>query len=571
MSSNILKILKNIECRASYLYKNNYIKNTHTPYNNLMIENLICDGRCHLVAVFKNYLIEDDNSEYLHRFYKYRESCPRLKKLFLLYDETSVIFPNYTPLIESQYLYNNVIKKQRVIDEQQDLENKRNKLKLNKNKNEKLIKEDKVINSTIFGDMFTGGDSILRIVFGIENKDNVNKNDNYNKNKEQKSNENKSVYNDSDELKTIIKEIEIAEQKLKNKNNENTLARRELNSNNALKYRLKIINNNHSKNKNVDKLNNMTNNSTNITSSSNININQSVNLNSIKNNHIKNTKKLGILNQINRNYLNIINNYNFKNTYEDSNYKNRFVITNRKIIKSTIPNRTKYELKFNNINNNIVTDLNNPVKRKNLKNNSNANTISISRIKFNNYFNNNDYQLNSKLKEKVNLYNDKYDLNNKQNKILSKIPKIDIHNLDLFNKNNEKILTFTNRNSNRNNNRNLFFRETEAIKSERNIEEKRYQDNIKMILDPILTFSSTNLKSKVIFDKNKDKKMYIINDIKLKSISQRKKNSQYFSNKNGNKSSKKLVINNYNLKTSQIIKNKGKYNNKFYRIGKLDY
>ena len=92
-----------------------------------------------------------------------------------------------------------------------------------------------------------------------------------------------------------------------------------------------------------------------------------------------------------------------------------------------------------------------------------------------------------------------------------------------------------------------------------------------MILDPILTFSSSNLKSKVIFDKNKDKKMYIINDIKLKSISQRKKNSQYIYNKNANKSSKKLVINNHNLKTSQNIKNKGKYNNKFYRIGKLDY
>ena len=84
----------------------------------------MCNGRCHLVAVFKNYLIEDDNSEYLRRFYKSRESGPRLKKLFLYHEETSVIFPNYTPLVESKYLYNNVIKKQRVIDEQQDLENK---------------------------------------------------------------------------------------------------------------------------------------------------------------------------------------------------------------------------------------------------------------------------------------------------------------------------------------------------------------------------------------------------------------------------------------------------------------
>ena len=136
MSAN--KYIFNKICSRAYdlckFYSKKYI---NYQYNNLMIENLMSNGRCHLVAVFKNYLIEDDNSEYLRRFYKYKESNPRLKKLFVYHDETSVIFPNYTPLVESKYLYNNVIKKQRIIDEQQDLEHIRNDQKLNRRKKRK--------------------------------------------------------------------------------------------------------------------------------------------------------------------------------------------------------------------------------------------------------------------------------------------------------------------------------------------------------------------------------------------------------------------------------------------------
>ena len=100
MQKNLKFILKKIESLASYLYKYHYRKYFHIHYNNLVVENLMCNGRCHIVSVFKNHLIEDDNSEYLRRFYKMKEYAPRLKKLFLYHDETSVIFPNYTPLVE---------------------------------------------------------------------------------------------------------------------------------------------------------------------------------------------------------------------------------------------------------------------------------------------------------------------------------------------------------------------------------------------------------------------------------------------------------------------------------------
>ena len=278
-------IIKKIKYRAAYLCKQHYKKYVHRSYNKLMIENLMCNGKCHLVAVFKNYLIQDDISDYFRRFYTYKEAIPRLIKLFKFHQETSVIFPNYTPLIESKYLYNNVIRKQRIIDAQQDLKEKRNNSKSKKKNNKENINTDKnIFNSTILGDILSPSESVLRIVFGIEKKEKklsiVNQDvpDNLDKIKE------KDDYNDNDidkseyiEMKNLIKEVENVEENIKNMN-KNNLVGYKLNSKNALKYKLKLIsspNNNQTKNKHYEKLNSITNNSTNITSSSYI-INQGI-------------------------------------------------------------------------------------------------------------------------------------------------------------------------------------------------------------------------------------------------------------------------------------------------------
>ena len=92
------------ESFASQLIYKNYQDYAQMDFDIIMVENLMCNGRCHLVALFKNYLIEDDKSEYLRRFYKKKESSPRLKKLFAYHDETSVIFPNYVILDEKNYI-----------------------------------------------------------------------------------------------------------------------------------------------------------------------------------------------------------------------------------------------------------------------------------------------------------------------------------------------------------------------------------------------------------------------------------------------------------------------------------
>ena len=611
MQNNLINLIKKIESRANYLYKYHYRKYIHITYNNLIVENLMCNGRCHLVAVFKNYLIEDDNSEYLRRFYKSKESGPRLKKLFLYHEETSVIFPNYTPLVESKYLYNNVIRKQRVIDEQQDLENKRNDLKLKKKNKEMLKKDEKVFNSTVFGEILTSSESVLRILFGIENNNNKKVSmkhtiDHSKKNDDKNNNRNDIDDDESDceAFKQLIKEVENAEENMKIENN-NSLVGYKLNSNNALKYKLKLINNsnnNQIKSKNYDKMNSVTNNSTNITSSSN-NINVNINLNKIKNNNNLSFKdsfllsKNGLkLNHTIRNSLTVINPNNPKNNNNEKEiYKNSLTIQTHKKSNSTIPSRTLYGLNFHQ-NRNIINNIINQEKKPSLKSNSNSHSNNTSRITNiniynNNYIYNNNFPHNGKcLDKKNNLLNSnnnsnnntKFNSSNKSNKAFAKIPKIDLHRLDIINNNgnnnNNKLLTLTNRNlnSNRNhnyilNNPNLFFAETEVLKTERNIMKKKNQkkDLIKSIISPMITFSPTNhvRKSKVIFGRNSHTKLVVINDQNtnnIKSVSQ-KKNKQYFSNKNINKSTKKLITNDYNYKVNTHIINKGNLTNRYHK------
>jgi len=77
----------------------------------------------HIVAVFKDYLIWDDNSEFLKRYYKNNESGPRLNKAINFYSAYSKVFPNFVLLEEKKYMFKNIERKQKFIDQQQAAQN----------------------------------------------------------------------------------------------------------------------------------------------------------------------------------------------------------------------------------------------------------------------------------------------------------------------------------------------------------------------------------------------------------------------------------------------------------------
>ena len=88
----------------------------------LLHNNIIYNEKTRVVALFKDYLITDDSSEFLKRYYTRKESGVRLPKFFEYYETYSKLFPNYTALIEGKYIYKNIQKKQRMIDLQERME-----------------------------------------------------------------------------------------------------------------------------------------------------------------------------------------------------------------------------------------------------------------------------------------------------------------------------------------------------------------------------------------------------------------------------------------------------------------
>ena len=108
-------------------------------YNKISINNLIFNDTCLVVARFKDFLIYDDNTDFLRRFYPKKDRVQRLKKILSFYEKYSKIFPNYLVLKENKYLYRNIRKKQKMIDAFNEIkrEEKENRKKLKNNQNVK--------------------------------------------------------------------------------------------------------------------------------------------------------------------------------------------------------------------------------------------------------------------------------------------------------------------------------------------------------------------------------------------------------------------------------------------------
>ena len=88
-------------------------------YNVKVVNDVIYNEQTHIVSVFKDYLILDDISEFLKRFYDHDETTGRLPRIYEFYEKYSRVFPNYVSIPENKYMFKNIERKQRMIDEKQ--------------------------------------------------------------------------------------------------------------------------------------------------------------------------------------------------------------------------------------------------------------------------------------------------------------------------------------------------------------------------------------------------------------------------------------------------------------------
>ena len=282
-----------------YVHKHfiNLYKNSKNDYNMRMIEDILNNESTHLVAEFKDYLIMGDITEFLQKSYTIKESKKYLPKIYEYYNSCSVIFPNYVNLHESKYIYKNIRKKQKVIDNQQEQEEKQEKLKKGniKIENDEVFFTTKTFNSILD----QTNTSNLKLFFGINDKIDANETPN-----------------------DIVAKLEKAEKE-------------------ALKRKINLV----KKNKNSRQINNIMENKT----TNNFKINDNNNNNIINNNNnnkiynknkpIKERNKNNTSNNNNIHYLtgnkkkdNIKLNHNHLNTNINSNLNNNSEKTNKILI-----------------------------------------------------------------------------------------------------------------------------------------------------------------------------------------------------------------------------------------------
>jgi hypothetical protein len=154
-TSRAKEIFKNFKKLSRASLKQKHQTNKHS-LNVKIINDIIYNERAHIVSKFKDYLILDDTSDFLRRFYKASENKQKLNSLFEFYESYSKIFPNYIVIPESKYLYKNIQRKQKMIDNIQKMQNERERTEHDK-------MDDYIFNTEIYN-------SIMNQTTGFEDK-----------------------------------------------------------------------------------------------------------------------------------------------------------------------------------------------------------------------------------------------------------------------------------------------------------------------------------------------------------------------------------------------------------------
>lgn len=81
-------------------------------YNTKVINDIIYNEPTHIVSVFKDYLIYDDVSEFLKRYYRADEAFARLPRMYEFYETYAQLYPSYINLEhENKYMFKNIERK----------------------------------------------------------------------------------------------------------------------------------------------------------------------------------------------------------------------------------------------------------------------------------------------------------------------------------------------------------------------------------------------------------------------------------------------------------------------------
>lgn len=120
-SKKLVPLIK-LEKKIHEIFTYRYIDNSY--YNIQKIDEIVNNEKSHLVAEFKDFLVIGDTAEFLQQYYSFKEIGIIFPQILEYYKENLFIFPNYVILPESKYIYLNIQKKQKIIDIQEEDEDR---------------------------------------------------------------------------------------------------------------------------------------------------------------------------------------------------------------------------------------------------------------------------------------------------------------------------------------------------------------------------------------------------------------------------------------------------------------
>ena len=265
MEKNFPRI-KNINNYIHSLLYKKYFRSVDVN-NIFLINKIIFNESCHLVAEFKEFLIYEDNTEFLKYYYLLNQSFKKLKRFLNYYEKYSIYYPNYIILHESKYLYRNIIKKQRIIENYQNKKKEiKNYTKNNEEGNKKNNNDKIIFNSTVYNSILKNSENDGISIFGLSNKFNKDESKedyssishiediitNIDKNEKEKEKRKKNI-----KIKNVNIPININNYKIKNYNNILKRNINHTNTNNTNSILLKTNKSNSLKHNNSNKENNI--------------------------------------------------------------------------------------------------------------------------------------------------------------------------------------------------------------------------------------------------------------------------------------------------------------------------
>ena len=99
--------------KSKNIYKEKYPEYYSNSFYNLkIINNIIFHKKTHIVSLFLEHLINNEEQEFLQKFYDLKSIYQTLPNILYYYNSFLITYPNYCLLEQRKYLYKNILQKE---------------------------------------------------------------------------------------------------------------------------------------------------------------------------------------------------------------------------------------------------------------------------------------------------------------------------------------------------------------------------------------------------------------------------------------------------------------------------